>query len=1164
MSIRLHLSAQSDALLAALRPALAAARRAAQSRGAGIPRPVPVLVPSAQLADWLQVRLARDLGLSMGFEFLPPGEYFGRRFGNDAETRALANSHVFWSPEHLRWRLLPVVDTVARQLGHDPAKALAPRDRFAFAELLARQFERYARHRPDWPVRWAAGEPAWPRTQAPAAAEARADEAWQRELWRELAVQPDAPAHPACLLAELAASPGLADGDAAPEAGSSDAAAPLFVVGAELLDPLLLRTLQVLARRGHAVSLHVLLPSLGYLGDQTRRAALDAQLAAARPDEALEFGGHPLLSALGQQAVGTFLLLETLSPDYAEWPATGDETDELPAEASLLRRMQADIRAQRTPPGAPAAGEALGETIAGVEIGETPDLFATAAARTPADARPRLAAGDRSLRVHSCHGPRRELEVLRDELLRAFAELPGLQPEDVLVAVTDFDVYAPLAEGILRGGVRPLPLRLTAVPEREANPVAAALLALLRVAPGRHAASELVALLNLAAVHHHLDLAGEAGTLARLADAVRASGLTHDLDVSARGNGDPAGTWRFALDRHLAGAWFGLAEEARDADGAFVHPLAPDLHHDDQARLRFVRWLIRLAGQLQDWRAEAPAAAWAARLETAVDTLLYAPALDDHAAAVRRLLGELTRVPADTPLDAGTLLDWLQPKLENATSLRTSMGGEILFGRLDQLHGLPCRVFALLGLQDGAFPRASRRPAWDLLAPRPERWDADLRTQDRQRFLDVLLTPSDRLILGASNRSLRTPHDGPLASCVEELLRAAAATARPAEEFASLEQQLLVRHRIQPFATDYFSSAGPLPRSFDPAAADIATGLAATSADRPAPFFDAAAHAPALLSAGASEPGPLALTLDQLVGFWKDPARAWLRARQLDLPEDDADDGALDDAPLGLDGLQAYGVRDTALNVRLGAAAAAAPAVGSRLVADRALPPGALGALAWEIRDREVAPLAADLAPLLARCAAVGIDLAPGPGLRLTGEILLGDADTEAPWVLVHRAGTYEKRPRYQLEGFLHAVAAAASLGRPVGGRVCGLDQPGAGAKVLPPIPPEEARLRLDALVTGYIQGRLAPLGYAPAAGAAMLPALAKGDHATALAAARSAWGEEASRFGPGGEGVTPPARLVWRDADPFAPPLDAEWLRWAGLVAAPLDAWWNTRPATA
>jgi exonuclease V gamma subunit len=126
------------------------------------------------------------------------------------------------------------------------------------------------------------------------------------------------------------------------------------------------------------------------------------------------------------------------------------------------------------------------------------------------------------------------------------------------------------------------------------------------------------------------------------------------------------------------------------------------------------------------------------------------------------------------------------------------MGGEILLGRLDQLHGLPCRVLAILGLQDGAFPRAARRPAWDLLAYQPERFDSDPRIQDRQWFLDSLLAPKDRLILSAANRSLRTAHDGPLSSVIEELVRVAADTVRPTDGWDTLAEQLVVRHRIQP------------------------------------------------------------------------------------------------------------------------------------------------------------------------------------------------------------------------------------------------------------------------------------------------------------------------------------------------------------------------------
>ncbi|MEY4488692.1 MAG: hypothetical protein RIQ79_1200 [Verrucomicrobiota bacterium] len=1134
MSLHLQLFAHCDELLAALRPALAAARSASLNDNPGVPHPVPVLVPSAQLGDWLQVRLARDLGLSMGFEFLPPGAYFGRQLAAVPGAHTLAEGHAYWNPEALRWHLLPHVDDVAENLGQEADKPLSARDRFAFAQLLASQLDRYARSRPDWPADWSAGRSFSLVNRDQPDASAVADERWQRDLWHTLARQPGVPLHPAQQLAALAATPPPAD----PAAKS-----PVFIVGADLLDPLLLRTLQVLALHGHEVRLYLLLPSLGYLADQTHRHALQS-IAVNTPDanDPVECGGHPLLSSLGQQAVGHFLLLEAVSPDYSAWPDAGGTALPPHDDATLLHRLQADIRAQRTPPGAPAAAGA-------------PDL------------RPPLAATDLSLRIHSCHSPRRELEVLRDELLRAFAELPNLQPEEVLIAVSDFDLYAPLAEAILRGGERSLPVRLTSVPAREANPVAVALLALLHLAVGRHSASELVELLNLAAIQHHLGLADDPEALAHLADTLRSSGLTHDIDATARGQADATGTWRAALDRHLAGAWLGPIATARDADCEFVHPLAPDLHHDDENRLRFIAWLTRLADSQSAWRTEAPAADWAERLSGAVDTLLGADDLDDHTAAVHRIIAELKHLAVATPLDAGALIDWLQPALENATSLRTGMGGEILLGRLNQLHGLPCRVFAFLGLQDGAFPRASRRPSWDLLACAPERWDADPRRQDRQWFLDVLLAPADRVIFTAANRSLRTTHDGPLSSCLEEVLRVASATVRPPEASSALQDVLLIKHPIQPFAPDYFTAATKLPRSFDSRSALIATELYRAHVPPARPFFTPLAQSNLSgysVPPAAAEPDlspssePLSLTLAQLSVFCKNPAHAWLKALRIDIPEDEEDDTVLDDAPLTLDALQSYHADATALASRLPRAPLTPDEACSQLIADRALPPGALGALAWKLHARNITPLADSLGPLLQRAAPTSLTLQLDPATRLTGELALGQpygADLATDWVLVFRAGKYQKKPKHQIAAFIQTLAAAAHLDKPVACVLCGLDDT---RKIIPSIEPETARKHLAALVAGYRAGQTTPLCYAPDTSAQIAAELAKNaSEADALSSARNTWTDPGYNSQPG-EGLQPAAALAWRDTDPFAPPHDATWLAWARAIAAPLHSWWH------
>ena len=1123
MPLQLTVSDRIEDLLHRLAESLESAQKSSVTEFNEIPRPIAVLVPSPQMSDWIQSRLARQRGISMGYEFLKPAAYFERQEGIGS---ALALAFAAWAPANLRWQILPLVDSFAHELGTrsgEDGTALTPRDRFAFAELLARQFDRYMRLRPAWPALWAKNESALEvDSSRPVSTDALGDENWQRLLWQQLAGKLENTPHPACVIQQ----PAIVGGD------PTKPPDPLFVVGNELFDPLMLNTLTRLAQQGAQVECFVLLPSLGYLGDITRRKLWDAYAKRCDGDDPAEIGGHPLISSLGRRAVGEFLLLNKISEDYAPW---NDSPDSASAEAAptLLARLQADIRLQRPPVGLPAD-------------------------QTQADSRPIFHPGDNSLRVHCCHSPRRELEVLRDELLRAFKEIDGLKPDEVLIAVTDFDTYSPLAEGVLGRGQNGLPVRLTAIPARKANPVAGGLLALLRMVLGRRTASEAIELLNLSAVQQHLRVADEAEVLAQLADTIRNSGLTHGLDPADRGGQDSTGTWQAAIDRVVAGAWFGAVANARDAAGAFVHPLAGDLINADSAKVRFSAWLTRTARHLSKWREVAPTDEWANRLEEAIDELLVSPEQDDATAATRRMLSELRNAGATTNLDAGAMLDWLEPQLENATSLRTSLGGEILLGRPDQIHGLPCRVLAILGLQDGAFPQSSCLPAWDLLAYRPEKWDADPRAQDRQWFLDSLLAPSDRLILTAANRSLRTAHDAPLSSCVDDLLRAAAATVRPAEAKQELAQLLIFRHAIHPFAESYFQQGSPLPTSFNRGAQLIAQGLTNLAQVNPAPFFDG--------QATGQDSGTRELSLDELIRFWKDPSRGWLRALQIEVPEDEDDDAELDDSILSPNGLQSYAVLDAALDLHLkhpnegSALESATKAVSTGLIANRGLPPGLLGKLVWDLKDAEVTELAQSLLPAWAQSRACDIRITLDETTTLVGDVRLGEPGlgSDAPWVLSYRPGEFEKKPKHQLGALILTLSAAVQRNEPVACRVFGTDFK--TGKTIPPAGPEDARKLLGLLVQGYQQGQSVPLCYAPETSAALQDKWSEGREA-GLEAAQGAWEREATEFKPSGEGKNPAARLGWRDADAFSPQYLDAWVLWCQNVAAPLERWWASEP---
>ncbi len=85
-------------------------------------------------------------------------------------------------------------------------------------------------------------------------------------------------------------------------------------------------------------------------------------------------------------------------------------------------------------------------------------LQADIAANTTVDPAGRaLDADDRSVQVHACHGPARQVEVLREVLLGLLADDPTLEPRDILVMCPDIEAYAPLVEAAFGMGRRPSP-----------------------------------------------------------------------------------------------------------------------------------------------------------------------------------------------------------------------------------------------------------------------------------------------------------------------------------------------------------------------------------------------------------------------------------------------------------------------------------------------------------------------------------------------------------------------------------------------------------------------------------------------------------------------------------------------------------------------------------
>jgi exodeoxyribonuclease V gamma subunit len=1042
------------------------------------PRPAPctpftkeiIVAKNKGMQRWLSMELARRIGVFANCDFRIP-----RRMVEGIFASVLPDSPEgdAFNPEVMTWRLMGLLTEAVGEPGFEEISSYLIDDvdglkTMQLAQRIADTFDRYSEYRPELLLGWEEGK----------------DQDWQAQLWRRLAATAETK-HRARLYQEFHETRDLS---------VLHGHQRISVIGIATLPP---PYLKVLARASEAmeVNLFLLNPCREFWGEIVSEKKLEYLRKSGVADEEWLETGNPLLASWGK--LGKEFFNEVIDTCGG---ATEDSFVDIAGD-SILHTVQRDILE--------------------LKGGQQP-------------ARP-AREDDLSILVHSCHSPMREVEVLHDTLLSLFEEDPSLSPRDVLVMTPDIETYAPYISAVFGAPSdenERIPYSIADRSRRSEGEAAQALLAILRLCGGRYGVSTVLDVLETPPVARRFGMSGD--DLETVRGWLRATNIRWGIDEKQRAEEHlPAfreNSWEAGLDRLLLG--YAINGEGRE----FFNGILPfdDLEGGVAVVLgRFVSFCEKIFAHTRGLTKPRQTALW----EEALRDLLTEFILPDQdgerellslmdLARKLRECGERGDFKGEVGIEV--VRYWLEEQLGQADSGFGFLTGGVTFCAMVPMRTIPFPVVGLIGMDDGAFPKADRKQSFDRMAQKPRPWDRSKRDEDRYLFLEALLSARRRLHISYVGQSIKDNSEMPPSVLVCELLDYLG------KSFVCGDSGYnpVLHHPLQPFSPKYFHQGG---RLFSYSQQNYRGAVAKLTPQKaPEPFLST-----------PLEPweDDSTVTLRSLIDFLCSPAKTLLRHR-LGIRIEQGVEPLEECEPFCLPTLVKYNLEQEIVAAVLRGEEVSAPFAVSRGRGE--LPPGECGAALYDALSAPAAEFAAKVAE-----AASGDPLEPlDVDVRLPGGRIIGRIGSlRRDRLLLYRYTKLKAKDQLRLWVEHLALNCANAESYPRASTFLAAD----ATINLPPV--EDCRELLDQLLTLYRKGMGFPVKFFPETSLEYAKKVRDPKKASkALADAAGKW--RGSDFMPG-ECKDEHCRRIFGDDNP----LDAEFIATALAVWEPLLAAQNSQP---
>ncbi len=775
-----------------------------------------IVVQSKGMERWVSMELAKRHGVCANCDFPFPNHFVYDIFRR--VISALPERSPF-DPRVMKWKVMKLLPSCISRAGFESLRGYlgdGQRNlkRFQLSACIADLFDQYLLFRPEMILRWEKGK----------------EQHWQAMLWREL-VKGDEGRHRAALGKALFSALEKSS------AGTEDLPERVSLFGISALPPFHMQVFSAISRFVE-VNLFLMNPCGEHWGhilsDREMRKTIRTQTGHEVSGDELHLEkGNTLLASMGKQGRDFFGLVDGF--DFEEVRSFED-----PGEGNLLSSIQSDILNLRERNGG-------------------------------AEGKKRITDRDRSVEIHSCHSPMREIEILHDSLLDLFENDPTLMPRDILVMTPDIETYAPYIQAVFdvpRDDPKWIPFSIADRSIRGESGIVGTFLAILDLCGGRFGASQVLAVLESHAVQRKVGLSDlDLDLIRKWVDETR---IRWGIDGKSRGElGLPEvqeNTWRAGLDRLLLGYAMPGGEE-----NLFCGILPYDHLEGSETSVlgAFLHFAEQLFTHTTSLGRPRTLDEWSSTLKSLLDTFFQPD--EETEREMQAIRGAVTELGArrevfDQKIEINVIKWHLGVHLKEEGFGFGFITGRTTFCAMLPMRSIPFRIVCLVGMNGDAYPRQSRPLGFDLMAKDPRPGDRSLRDEDRYLFLEAILSAREKLYISHVGQSIQDNSLRPPSVLVSELVDYVEQGFEiPGKDVL---EHIVTKHRLQPFSLEYFKNNEKL---FSYSEENCQAARRVQRPREAAPF----------ISRGLTEPEEEYKTLDvaDLCSFLTNPARFLLTRR---------------------------------------------------------------------------------------------------------------------------------------------------------------------------------------------------------------------------------------------------------------------------------------------